>query len=112
MPQTSARAALEQGKNSVAYLEAACDGAREGRDRIARGRAPPARCFGQLQSETIAHARRAHGLYEYFVRQGHPVYVPDQVGRARSGASISDLQRGSGRGSARQRAAQHLPARE
>jgi pimeloyl-ACP methyl ester carboxylesterase len=25
------------------------------------------------------------GWYEYFVRQGHPVYVPDQVGRARSG---------------------------
>jgi pimeloyl-ACP methyl ester carboxylesterase len=29
------------------------------------------------------------GWYEYFVRQGHPVYVPDQVGRARSGASFS-----------------------
>jgi len=25
------------------------------------------------------------GWFEYFVRQGHPVYVPDQVGRARSG---------------------------
>ena len=25
------------------------------------------------------------GWYEYFVRRGHPVYVPDQVGRARSG---------------------------
>jgi pimeloyl-ACP methyl ester carboxylesterase len=25
------------------------------------------------------------GWYEYFVREGHPVYVPDQVGRARSG---------------------------
>ena len=25
------------------------------------------------------------GWYEYFVRQGHPVYIPDQVGRARSG---------------------------
>jgi hypothetical protein len=25
------------------------------------------------------------GWYEYFVRQGHPVYVPDQVGRGRSG---------------------------
>ena len=25
------------------------------------------------------------GWYEYFVRQGHPVYVVDQVGRARSG---------------------------
>jgi pimeloyl-ACP methyl ester carboxylesterase len=25
------------------------------------------------------------GWYEYFVRQGHQVYVPDQVGRARSG---------------------------
>lgn len=29
------------------------------------------------------------GWYEYFVRQGHPVYVPDQVGRARSGADLS-----------------------
>jgi pimeloyl-ACP methyl ester carboxylesterase len=29
------------------------------------------------------------GWYEYFVRQGHPVYVPDQVGRAKSGADIS-----------------------
>ncbi len=25
------------------------------------------------------------GWYEHFVREGHPVYVPDQVGRARSG---------------------------
>ena len=25
------------------------------------------------------------GWYEYFVRKGHPVFVPDQVGRARSG---------------------------
>jgi hypothetical protein len=25
------------------------------------------------------------GWYDYFVRQGHPTYVPDQVGRARSG---------------------------
>jgi pimeloyl-ACP methyl ester carboxylesterase len=25
------------------------------------------------------------GWFEYFVRKGHPVYVPDQVGRARSG---------------------------
>jgi pimeloyl-ACP methyl ester carboxylesterase len=25
------------------------------------------------------------GWYEYFVRRGHPVYVPDQVGRGRSG---------------------------
>ena len=25
------------------------------------------------------------GWYEYFVRQGHPVYVPDQVSRGRSG---------------------------
>lgn len=29
------------------------------------------------------------GWYEYFVRQGHPVYVPDQVGRARSGANLA-----------------------
>ncbi len=29
------------------------------------------------------------GWYEYFVRQGHPVYVPDQVSRARSGVDIA-----------------------
>ncbi|MDQ2653945.1 MAG: hypothetical protein M3Z20_13000 [Chloroflexota bacterium] len=29
------------------------------------------------------------GRYEYFVRQGHPVYVPDQVSRARSGFDIA-----------------------
>lgn len=29
------------------------------------------------------------GWYEYFVRRGYPVYVPDQVGRARSGADFS-----------------------
>ena len=29
------------------------------------------------------------GWYEYFVRQGHPTYVPDQVGRARSGANLA-----------------------
>ena len=29
------------------------------------------------------------GWYEYFVRQGHPVYVPDQVSRARSGFDIA-----------------------
>ena len=29
------------------------------------------------------------GWYEYFVRQGHPVYVPDQVSRARSGVDLS-----------------------
>lgn len=28
------------------------------------------------------------GWYEYFVRQGHPVYVPDQVGRAKSGFDL------------------------
>ena len=26
------------------------------------------------------------GWDEYFVRKGHPVYVPDQVGRGRSGS--------------------------
>ena len=31
------------------------------------------------------------GWYEYFVRQGHPVYVPDQIGRARSGADLRIL---------------------
>ncbi len=30
------------------------------------------------------------GWYEYFVRQGHPVYVPDQVSRARSGVDIAN----------------------
>jgi len=37
------------------------------------------------------------GWYEYFVRQGHPVYVPDQVGRARSGfnqAIFNDVRAG------------------
>lgn len=29
------------------------------------------------------------GWFEYFVRQGHPVYVPDQVSRGRSGFDIS-----------------------
>lgn len=29
------------------------------------------------------------GWYEYFVREGHPVYVPDQVSRARSGFDIA-----------------------
>lgn len=29
------------------------------------------------------------GWFEYFVRQGHPVYVPDQVSRARSGFDIA-----------------------
>jgi hypothetical protein len=29
------------------------------------------------------------GWYEYFVRRGHPVYVPDQVSRGRSGVSIA-----------------------
>jgi pimeloyl-ACP methyl ester carboxylesterase len=29
------------------------------------------------------------GWFEYFVRQGHPVYVPDQVGRGRSGADMT-----------------------
>jgi pimeloyl-ACP methyl ester carboxylesterase len=29
------------------------------------------------------------GWYEYFVRRGHPTYVPDQVSRARSGFDIS-----------------------
>jgi pimeloyl-ACP methyl ester carboxylesterase len=29
------------------------------------------------------------GWYEYFVRHGHPVYVPDQVSRARSGVDIA-----------------------
>ena len=29
------------------------------------------------------------GWYEYFVRQGHPVYIPDQVSRARSGFDIA-----------------------
>jgi hypothetical protein len=29
------------------------------------------------------------GWYEYFARRGHPVYVPDQVGRGRSGPDLS-----------------------
>jgi len=29
------------------------------------------------------------GWYEYFVRRGHPVYVPDQVSRGRSGVDVS-----------------------
>jgi len=29
------------------------------------------------------------GWFEYFVRKGHPVYVPDQVSRARSGFDIA-----------------------
>jgi len=29
------------------------------------------------------------GWYEYFVRRGHPVYVPDQVSRGRCGVDIS-----------------------
>lgn len=29
------------------------------------------------------------GWYEYFVRQGYPVYIPDQVSRGRSGADYS-----------------------
>ena len=29
------------------------------------------------------------GWYEYFVWQGHPVYVPDQVARGRSGFDAS-----------------------
>jgi pimeloyl-ACP methyl ester carboxylesterase len=29
------------------------------------------------------------GWYEYFVRQGHPVYIPDQVSRGRSGFDIA-----------------------
>ena len=38
------------------------------------------------------------GWDEYFVRKGHPVYVPDQVGRGRSGfdqALLNDVQTGS-----------------
>ena len=38
------------------------------------------------------------GWDEYFVRKGHPVYVPDQVGRGRSGfnqAVFNDVARGS-----------------
>jgi pimeloyl-ACP methyl ester carboxylesterase len=30
------------------------------------------------------------GWYEYFVRKGHPTYVPDQVSRGRSGFDISN----------------------
>ncbi len=32
------------------------------------------------------------GWDEYFVRKGHPVYVPDQVGRGRSGFNQADVQ--------------------
>ena len=38
------------------------------------------------------------GWDEYFVRKGHPVYVPDQVGRGRSGfnqALLNDVRAGS-----------------
>lgn len=38
------------------------------------------------------------GWDEYFVRKGHPVYVPDQVGRGRSGfnqALFNDVRAGS-----------------
>ena len=38
------------------------------------------------------------GWDEYFVRKGHPVYVPDQVGRGRSGfnqAVFNDVRAGS-----------------
>jgi pimeloyl-ACP methyl ester carboxylesterase len=38
------------------------------------------------------------GWDEYFVRQGHPVYVPDQVGRGRSGfnqAVLNDVRAGT-----------------
>jgi pimeloyl-ACP methyl ester carboxylesterase len=38
------------------------------------------------------------GWDEYFVRKGHPVYVPDQVGRGRSGfnqAAFNDVRAGS-----------------
>jgi len=38
------------------------------------------------------------GWDEYFVRKGHPVYVPDQVGRGRSGfnqAVVNDVRAGS-----------------
>jgi hypothetical protein len=31
------------------------------------------------------------GWYEYFVRRGHPVYVPDQVSRGRSGFDIATV---------------------
>jgi hypothetical protein len=37
------------------------------------------------------HARRPDGVDEYFVRKGHPVYVPDQVTRARSGFNQSSI---------------------
>lgn len=40
------------------------------------------------------------GWFEYFVRQAHPVYVVDQVGRARSGFNQAPLNRaGAGEGS-------------
>jgi hypothetical protein len=32
---------------------------------------------------------RRMGWYEYFVRQGHPTYVPDQISRGRSGFGIA-----------------------
>jgi len=38
------------------------------------------------------------GWDEYFVRKGHPVYVPDQVGRGRSGfnqAALNDVRAGT-----------------
>jgi hypothetical protein len=38
------------------------------------------------------------GWDDYFVRKGHPVYVPDQVGRGRSGfnqAVLNDVRAGS-----------------
>jgi pimeloyl-ACP methyl ester carboxylesterase len=43
------------------------------------------------------------GWDEYFVRKGHPVYVPDQVGRGRSGfnqAILNDVRAGAGQASA------------
>jgi pimeloyl-ACP methyl ester carboxylesterase len=43
------------------------------------------------------------GWDEYFVRKGHPVYVPDQVGRGRSGfnqAIFNNLRAGAGQASA------------
>jgi pimeloyl-ACP methyl ester carboxylesterase len=42
------------------------------------------------------------GWDEYFVRRGHPVYVPDQVGRARSGfnqAAFNNVRAGSAQAS-------------
>jgi pimeloyl-ACP methyl ester carboxylesterase len=43
------------------------------------------------------------GWDEYFVRKGHPVYVPDQVGRGRSGfnqAILNNVRAGAGQASA------------